>query len=570
MKSESKTKKSQGQTPTKKKETLSLIQNIEMIVKLSKRSELNEEFFKDAKKYISVVSKTLNLSPVQAVILSVFMNFINDGYVMPHNVLRYLDCSILKWFGYIEDIEALEKKKYIRVKNGGSMDGQSYRVPSDVIKSILKGEEYKPTIKSNLDFYEVLQNINYNLINLENKEITNEGFEDEAMDLFINNRHLNYSNKMIALKKIIHNVSDYNLLILFCHLFINDNDDCVGEHDYQEYFSIKEHNYLKRSLKTKTNSLFTFGYIENTDERGFLDPNYFKLTNKTKEDLFSDIDIFIDSKTKTKDKDIIVADSIIKKDLFYNDREKTQIEELSSLLDIDNFKNVQKRLSDKGMRSGFACLFYGSPGTGKTETVYQLAKATGRDIMIVDISATKSMWFGESEKIIKQIFSSYKSLVKNSEIAPILLFNEADAVIGKRKEMGEGKGNVQQTENAIQNIILQEMEELNGIMIATSNLTKNLDNAFERRFLYKIEFDKPCLKAKQSIWMSMLKGIKPKQAAILAESYDFSGGQIENITRKHVIEELISGKKLSIDDIKNLCDVELIDRKPIRNKIGFK
>lgn len=570
MKSESKAKSSQSQTPTKKKETLSLIQNIEMIVKLSKRSELSDEFFKDAKKYISVVSKTLNLSPIQAVILSVFMNFINDGYVLPHNVLRYLDCSILKWFGYIEDIEALEKKKYIRVKNGGSLDGQSYRVPSDVIKSIIKGEEYKPSIKSELELYDLFQNINSILIDLENKEVTNEGCEDEAMELFISNKHLNFSNKMIGIKKNLPEVNDYNALILFCHLFINDNDDCVGEHDFQEYFGIRDFNHLRRSLKTKTSPLFTLGYIENTEERGFLDPNYFKLTNKTKEDLFSDIDICIDSKAKKRDKNIITSDSIIKKDLFYNDREKGQIEELSSVLNIENFKNVQKRLSDKGMKSGFACLFYGSPGTGKTETAYQLSKQTGRDIMMVDISATKSMWFGESEKIIKQIFSSYKSMVKESEITPILLFNEADAVIGKRKEMTEGKGNVQQTENAIQNIILQEMEDLTGIMIATSNLTKNLDNAFERRFLYKIEFDKPCLKAKESIWKSMLKGIKPKQATILAESYDFSGAQIENITRKHLIEELISGKKLSIDDIKNLCDVELIDRKPIRNKIGFK
>jgi SpoVK/Ycf46/Vps4 family AAA+-type ATPase len=99
------------------------------------------------------------------------------------------------------------------------------------------------------------------------------------------------------------------------------------------------------------------------------------------------------------------------------------------------------------MRSGFTCLFYGEPGTGKTETVNLIAKETGRDIMQVDISETKSCWFGESEKLIKKIFDKYRAFVEESKVAPILLFNEADAVIGKRKDVTTG--NVAQTENII-------------------------------------------------------------------------------------------------------------------------
>ena len=74
-------------------------------------------------------------------------------------------------------------------------------------------------------------------------------------------------------------------------------------------------------------------------------------------------------------------------------------------------------------------------------------------------------------------------------MAPILLFNEADAIFGIRQE-GATRA-VDKMENSIQNIILQEMEKLDGILIATTNLTTNLDNAFERRFLYKIRFDRP-------------------------------------------------------------------------------
>ena len=136
------------------------------------------------------------------------------------------------------------------------------------------------------------------------------------------------------------------------------------------------------------------------------------------------------------------------------------------------------------MCQGFCCIFYGAPGTGKTETVYKLARQTGRDIMRVDVNKIKSCWVGESEKNIKAAFDRYRNICKNSPLAPILLFNEADAILGIRME---GASNaVDKMENSIQNIILQEMESIEGIMIATTNLTTNLDKAFERRFLYKI------------------------------------------------------------------------------------
>ena len=87
-------------------------------------------------------------------------------------------------------------------------------------------------------------------------------------------------------------------------------------------------------------------------------------------------------------------------------------------------------MKESGYRSGFACLFYGDPGTGKTETVYQLARQTGRSILAVHVPEIKSKWVGDSEKNIKAVFDRYRLLVERSEIAPILLFNEADASLG--------------------------------------------------------------------------------------------------------------------------------------------
>lgn len=216
--------------------------------------------------------------------------------------------------------------------------------------------------------------------------------------------------------------------------------------------------------------------MENSNDNGFGDKEFFKISATAKEKLFIDLDINLQQADNRKG--LISYIGITPKELSYNEREQQQITQLASLLSQDKFSSVQIKLEECGMRKGFACLFYGTPGTGKTETVYQVARSTGRDIMMVDISESKSMWYGESEKRIKKIFDTYRIYLKTCEIAPILLFNEADAIIGKRKEAGSGS--IDQTENAIQNILLQEMENLEGIMNATTNLTQNLDKAFER------------------------------------------------------------------------------------------
>lgn len=125
-------------------------------------------------------------------------------------------------------------------------------------------------------------------------------------------------------------------------------------------------------------------------------------------------------------------------------------------------------------------------------------------------------------------------------------------------------------ENAIQNIILQEMEQLEGIMIATTNLTKNLDKAFERRFIYKIEFERPTIEARTAIWQSMIPNLDERVALSLAAQYDFSGGQIENIARKRTVSLILSGAEPSAEQLNDFCRAEILSHKPTEHRrIGF-
>ncbi|MDE5655947.1 MAG: ATP-binding protein, partial [Muribaculaceae bacterium] len=322
--------------------------------------------------------------------------------------------------------------------------------------------------------------------------------------------------------------------------------------------------WVKSDLRSRNSDLFIKGLIENVNEDGMARSDAFKLTDKAKEELLCELNL---NNIGKSDNGLIKADSLAAKSLIYNAQEQSQIGELRSILSEQRFNEVQSRLRQAGMRSGFCCIFYGAPGTGKTETVYQIARQTGRDIMRVDVDKIKSCWVGESEKNIKALFDRYRSICKNSKLAPILLFNEADAVLGVRME-GASRA-VDKMENSIQNIILQEMENLEGIMIATTNLTSNLDKAFERRFLYKIRFDRPSVESRAKIWQAMLDGLSEQDACSLAANFDLSGGEIENIVRKHSVNAILSGNdKIDINEIMSICRHERIaaDSRP---RIGF-
>ena len=317
-------------------------------------------------------------------------------------------------------------------------------------------------------------------------------------------------------------------------------------------------------LKNGEHSLQDAKIIEHVCEDGIACTTRYKLTESAKRTLLAEMKI---DATAEKLADVIDANTFAEKQLFFPKDIQRQVDELEEFLQPDKYNQIRQRMKEQGFRSGFACLFYGSPGTGKTETVNQLARKTSRNIMLVDVPQIKSKWVGDSEKNIKALFDRYREQVKRAKLTPILLFNEADAIIGKRKNGAENA--VDKMENSLQNIILQEMENLDGIMIATTNLQQNMDKAFERRFLYKIKFDKPTEEARSYIWRSMIPDLCDNDIHVLAEKYDFSGGQIENIARHYAIDTILHGT--ADNKLKSLilhCDNEKISGKEQR-RIGF-
>jgi len=321
-----------------------------------------------------------------------------------------------------------------------------------------------------------------------------------------------------------------------------------------------------KEFQTKKNILQERDFVKLESENMFNDVEI-SLSDKGIEFfLKEDAKVFLKNKNADR-KDLITPEKIAFKELYFDDETETAFDDMKRNFTEENFKVLQNGLKERGLQTGVAAIFYGLPGTGKTEMVNQIAKATGRSIMHVDISKMKSCWFGESEKIIKQLFDDYRIACEGCDLKPILLFNEADAIFSKRQDVG--RSNVAQTENAIQNIILEELEKLDGILIATTNLIDNLDAAFERRFLFKVKFNRPTERAKSLIWRSKMPRLTENEAMTLAKSFDFSGGEIDNIVRKVLMKELLDGcRQLNINEIADICANERIVA-TTHKRIGF-
>jgi SpoVK/Ycf46/Vps4 family AAA+-type ATPase len=291
-----------------------------------------------------------------------------------------------------------------------------------------------------------------------------------------------------------------------------------------------------------------------------------KLTDKSIK-MLQELGVSLFSKNR-KSKDTIQPEDIKPKELVFNQEENKQLDLIKKLLQEKHLQETRLRLLDKNLPQGIAILLHGAPGTGKTETVYQVARETGREILKVEISESKSMWFGESEKIIKRIFTDYHSYAADCTRLPILLFNEADSILSRRKSLDSS--GVAKTENAMQGIILEELERFNGIFMATTNLVGNLDAAFDRRFLFKVEFRQPDVPARARIWKLKIPSLTKKECESLADRFEFSGGQIDNIARKAEIQGIVYGKKFRMEQLVEFCESEQLVKSNARPVVGFR
>jgi ATPase family associated with various cellular activities (AAA) len=180
-------------------------------------------------------------------------------------------------------------------------------------------------------------------------------------------------------------------------------------------------------------------------------------------------------------------------------------------------------LAGRPGREGLRMLFHGPPGTGKTLAGEVLAGALGRDLLVVDLSRMISKWMGETEKHLAATFESAE------RTGSALLFDEADALFGRRTEVGDAKDRYANLETAY---LLSRIERFEGLVVLATNLRQNLDGAFARRLDFIIGFDPPDAGQRAQLWRRLLPPAAPLDPSVdierLAALYATPGGMIRS------------------------------------------
>ena len=530
---------------------------IEYVCEQTRGKQLKYEKTAKMMKTLERLSSYFNgINETQVIILCALIDM-NLSHLRVEGVSKYFGMPTLKYLQHNAEIEDLDERGLICVDFAG--DGHKYLLDEDVVAAILRNEAIGSDSKSfdPVTFVSDMSTISRDHFMPPNAK------SERCIQAERKNRNQAF-------------VRDVNALLDIPQDRLCFYDICC---DYVEGFDTSMHRTFHNVYGPKAfmNINFMLSGSHPLRQRGIVDfckkgnvsDSTITLTDKAKEMLLGENAHLYEPKLDQRS--VITPESIMAKQLFYSEENQTQVDMLRRAMQQENLLSIQNGLQNRGLPIGICVLLYGAPGTGKTESVYQLAKATDRDIVHVDISKTKSCWFGESEKLIEKIFVNYRARCQKykdaGKNAPILLFNEADAVLQRRTAL---RGNsTEKTENAIQNIILENMEKFEGILIATTNLALNLDAAFERRFLFKIKFENPSVQAKTAIWQSKLDWLDDGQAAELAEKYEFSGGEIDNVVRKAAMEEILTGTQVSMDELEKLCDAEKISSKAPERRIGF-
>lgn len=547
-----------------------IINDIESIAQKAKKSKGNLHSIDKNNKSLQNITTFLNCESIHGILFSVvFVISFNEEFVGIDEVSDFMDCENLKLANYLKVIEELEKKKLLRRDNRGigrnrnkSIQSIDYYIPKNVVDAIL--ENNKGAFKRKLEFgtFELLDFIHELLEERDDDEISFDEMANEIENVLSHNKNLSF------VKRIKHfdlTDKELSLLLYVCFETVNGDEEVDLTNACEKIFETTSERFqIRRELIQGKSDLIKKKLLK-------LQPGMFRndkeilLTENALESLFEEqSQLIISDKQKNN---LIKAEKIQKEKLFFNEETEEKLNFLNSVFGKNSFAELKKRLQEKGLSPGLSLLFYGSPGTGKTASAYQMARKSGRMIMPVDISKTKSMWYGESEKLIKGIFDDYGKAVKSTDHEPVLLFNECDGVLSKRRELRQSA--VSQTENAIQNILLEELEKFEGILIATSNLTQNLDFAFERRFLYKIQFEKPDLHVRKKILQSFFPIISEEQAEKIASDFVLTGGNISNISKKMLMEEIIKGEATDFEKLYGLCREEIWQKQEARC-VGYK
>lgn len=549
---------------------LNIIAALERVFIQAKDSKLDRNCFKSVDKELEMLNHYFRTNDIESILITLVMNIENLESVRLKNLAEYVGLNNLNFLPFTKNLIELHKRNILYSEGPTFKLNEDYAIDYKLIPFFSNNEIIPEELLTNSakerTFHEFLSEID---------ELSERKDKGQLNEIYFGRQLRDIITKYEDFKLVTYakkNLSKIDQFVFF-DTILDAISSCNNDFNTALQSTVDDCTFRKRDTfeyvqsfllgKTRLNKL----KLVEKDNATFSNRHYIRLTSTALSMLSEWEGIHIEIKEEIKNEKLLYPNQIKKNKLIYNSSELEAISRIDEVLTEKAFQKLKSNLIANNLPEGITCLLYGEPGTGKTATVYELARKHKRAVFKVEISETKSMWYGESQKLVKKIFTDYNEAKEKEKRCPILLFNEADAIIGKRK-VGSNS-NTSETDNAIQNILLEELENFKGILFATSNLVANLDDAFERRFLFKVKYSKPSLENAAAIWKLKLPKLTMEQSKELSITFPFSGGEMDNVVRKVVMEEIIKGSTPSFQQIINFCSQEKWYASNLTTKIGY-
>jgi len=513
--------------------------------KIEAQKTIQLKAYQELDKEIQLVAKFLDLnSDLSCLIIAVLFNrrLLKGTSKMELSQLSSMfKCNLKDSVILNNELESLKLKRIIKLNKKEDNEITCY-LTNDTIDAVLKGQNSNLKNNKNVKIENLLQAVNRELY----KGIDDEEISSAISDCFedfnclrevklIQNLKLNEVDRTILLFVILRRVIYKETAVALERIFrvaLND--------PFNRY-------YVKREFESGKNHLFTANILiysasSNPKEKVEMHPEFIKKI-KLKE-LGKEIDFTIDSNLIT-----LINPNEIKLQTQMVYEQSTNIEFLDKILSTDGFISVSEKLkTEKIGENQLVAMLYGLSGTGKTQTVKNIAAKYNRPILQVNISQIKDPYIGISEKNISEVFVLYRKALEHFQRydaklkgftgTPILYIDEFESLMPQRTAFESSPAG-----NMLTNMVgvfLTEIEKLQGILLLSTNIPSSIDSAFHRRINFKFNFGAYSKNSQRKAMKVYFHDMEEEILDSILNEIDLTPGNIVNMRKAFVLEEIFS------------------------------
>ncbi len=555
---------------------------MEVISNITKHLTLDREQERQLAPYIEVISKTHGVNKEQTILLSHLMEHHGEKAVFPDDFARWMGVTNIHMLKWRDHMSSLAHHKWVMCVEGAT--GDSYQLTGPAYHAIMDDAPFLSQDLKNLTENEFFTQLHKIFRNRQEKRQVYGYMMIDIVTLLVNNQNTPIVRKIHSLECTFE--EEIFLLYMCCKYYRDISRFAFAKKELESLFDDEAFTRLMLLMRNKKSVIARNDYVKmkvspQCDSMVFelswdiikeISPS--ESTSEQKpEEKSEDPDIDIDSFLKIDEEPSILQhipyETIPERNLYFDASVQQQMDTMGKMLEKKNLTKIQKRLKSHGMAPGVVCLLHGLPGTGKTSGILEMARRAKTDVYMVDISAVRSKYMGESIKNCKRIFTEYSKACKNNANPCCLLINEADAVITRRQSNATHSSD--QEENAMVNVFLQCLEDFDhGCCFLTTNLAENFDPAIERRILMKVALGASTPEQREYIWRNNFPKLTDEQVKALAQDYELSPAEIMNVVKKEEINDVLKGKRRNLyASIRQSCESEHYAKTRRRNPIGF-